>query len=98
MKLRSKYKKYRRLYEQMAQLPVKYNIINTPLRSEKIAGIMVVPNWAPEEAVTEDLKHKLINHAEEIGAIRIVKEPAFDPELTRISAYMKVLIEQEVQE
>ena len=93
MKLRSKYKKYRRLYEQTALLPVKYYVIKKPLRSEKIAGIMIAQNWVPEEVVAEELKHKLINHAEEIGAIIFTKEPAFDPKTTRYSMYMKVLLE-----
>lgn len=96
MKLRAKYKKYRRLYEQMAQLPVKYNIINTPMRAEKIGAAMIVyQNWVPEKAVTKGLKQELIDHAEKIGAIRFLKEPALDPDMTRYSAYMKVLIESE---
>lgn len=93
MKLRSKYKKYRRLYEQTAILPVKYYVVNKTLRSEKIAGGRIAPNWVPEEVITEDLKRELINHAQEIGAIIFTKEPAFDPEMTKYSMHMKVLLE-----
>lgn len=94
MKLRAKYKKYRRLYEQTAILPVKQYVITKPLQLEKIKGSMIAPNWVPEEVITNDLKHKLINNAEEIGAIIFTKEPAFDdPETTQYSMYMKVLLE-----
>lgn len=92
MKLRSKYKKYRRLYEQAAILPVKQYVITKPLQLEKIAGSMIAQNWVPEELVAEDLKRKLIDHAQEIGAIIFTKEPACDPETTRYSMYMKVLL------
>lgn len=94
MKLRSKYKKYRRLYEQAAILPVKQYVITKPLQTEKIAGSMIAQNWVPEEVVAENLKHELIDHAEEIGAIIFTKEPASDaPETTIYSMSMKVLVE-----
>lgn len=92
MKLRAKYKKYRRLYEQTAILPVKQYVITKPLQLEKIEGGRIAPNWVPEEVITEDLKRELINHAQEIGAIIFTKEPACDPETTRYSMYMKVIL------
>ena len=74
-------------------MPVKQYVITKPLQLEKITGSMIAQNWVPEELVAEDLKRKLIDHAQEIGAIIFTKEPASDPETTRYSMHMRVLIE-----